>query len=135
MSLPTSLAPVVAFVVPEEQMAILPAYTRRLLAEADAIAAAIPHDQLAVQWDVAVEVALLAATARGGRRPARPPSPWQERWPRRAGVFLPTARLVPRPCAGARSSPSGSVARVALDNIGEQGAVAGGVPHRQRRSR
>src|SRR5207302_812659 len=55
--------PVVAFVVPEEQLAVLPAYTRRLLAEADAIAAAIPHDQLAVQWDVAVEVAVLEGIA------------------------------------------------------------------------
>jgi hypothetical protein len=59
VSLPTPLAPIVAFVAPEAQAVVEPAYERRLLAELDEICAAIPHDQLAIQWDVAVEFALL----------------------------------------------------------------------------
>ncbi|HET8628711.1 MAG TPA: hypothetical protein VFL91_14920 [Thermomicrobiales bacterium] len=65
VSLPTPLAPVSAFVALEAQAAVEPAYERRLLAELGEICAAIPHDQLAVQWDVAVEFALLE-----GVRPA-----------------------------------------------------------------
>lgn len=55
VSLPTPLAPVIAFVERADQNAVLPAYQARMLAEVDAITAAIPHDQLAIQWDVAVE--------------------------------------------------------------------------------
>jgi methionine synthase II (cobalamin-independent) len=51
------LAPVNVFVVPDDLAAVEPPYEARLLAELDEIAAAVPHDQLAVQWDVAVEVA------------------------------------------------------------------------------
>jgi hypothetical protein len=57
--LPTPLAPVAGFVVPEAQAAVLHAYRARLLREVDAIAAAIPHDQLAIQWDVAAEFGVL----------------------------------------------------------------------------
>jgi len=59
VSLPTPLAPVVAFVVPEDQAVVEPAYERAMFAELDQICAAIPHDELAIQWDVAVEFALL----------------------------------------------------------------------------
>ena len=53
--LPSPLAPVQAFVVPEHSRLVLPAYERRLLEELDEIAAAIPHAELAIQWDVAIE--------------------------------------------------------------------------------
>lgn len=59
VSLPTPLAPVAAFVVPDDQASVEPAYEHQLMAELDAICAAIPHDQLAVQWDVAVEFGIL----------------------------------------------------------------------------
>lgn len=59
VSLPTPLAPVAAFVVPDDQAAVEPAYERQLMAELDQILATIPHDQLAVQWDVAVEFGIL----------------------------------------------------------------------------
>jgi hypothetical protein len=59
VSLPTPLATIAAFVVPADQAAVLPAYETQLLAECDAICAAIPHDQLAIQWDVAVEFGIL----------------------------------------------------------------------------
>jgi hypothetical protein len=57
--LPTPLAPLVAFVAHEDAAAVEPAYEARLLAELDEIVAAIPHDELAIQWDTAVEFALL----------------------------------------------------------------------------
>ena len=59
VSLPTPLAPVGAFVLPESQASVLPAYSTRLLAELAEIAEAVPHGKLAIQWDVAVEMAIL----------------------------------------------------------------------------
>lgn len=57
--LPTPLAPVSAFVVPQDQAAVEPHYEARMLAELVEIAGAIPRDDLAIQWDTAVEFALL----------------------------------------------------------------------------
>lgn len=59
VSLPTPLAPVSAWVVPEVQAAVEPAYEQAMLAELDAITAAVPPDQLAIQWDTAVEFGVL----------------------------------------------------------------------------
>jgi hypothetical protein len=41
------------YVIPEQVAALEPAYERALLGEVDKLAKAIPHDQLAIQWDVA----------------------------------------------------------------------------------
>ena len=57
--LPTPLAPVSAFVMPQDQAAVEPHYEARMLAELDEIAGAIPRDDLAIQWDTAIEFALL----------------------------------------------------------------------------
>ena len=59
VSLPTPLAPVAAFVAPAAVSAVEPAYEGTLLKELDEIAAAVPHDQLAIQWDAAVEFGML----------------------------------------------------------------------------
>ena len=59
VSLPTPNATVAGFIAPEDQAAVEPAYERRLLEELDDIATHIPHDHLAIQWDVAVEFAQL----------------------------------------------------------------------------
>jgi hypothetical protein len=58
VSLPTPLAPVAMFVTPPQIFAVYPAYAKALLGEVAEIAAAIPHDQLAIQWDVAIEIGL-----------------------------------------------------------------------------
>jgi hypothetical protein len=58
VSLPTPLAPVNIYVVPEDQAVVEPPYAARLLGELDEILAAIPHRALAIQWDVAAEIAL-----------------------------------------------------------------------------
>lgn len=59
VSLPTPLASISAFIVPESQAAVEPAYEDRMLVEMEEIAAAIPHDELSIQWDTASEFAIL----------------------------------------------------------------------------
>jgi hypothetical protein len=59
VSLPTPLAPVFAFIVPDDQAVVEPAYQAAMYAELDQMAAAIPHHELAIQWDVAVEFGIL----------------------------------------------------------------------------
>lgn len=56
--LPTPLAPVTAFVEAAPQAAVEPAYEAQMHAEVERICATIPHDQLAIQWDTAIEFAL-----------------------------------------------------------------------------
>jgi hypothetical protein len=62
VSLPTPLAPVTWFIVPSDRAAVEPRYEARLLAEVDEIASAIPSEDLAIQWDTAVEFALLESS-------------------------------------------------------------------------
>jgi hypothetical protein len=57
--LPTPLAPITAFLAPESRAAVEPAYEARLLAELEAICAGIPHGDLALQWDTAIEFGIL----------------------------------------------------------------------------
>src|SRR5215472_18238527 len=59
VSLPTPLAPVTAFIAPEDHSVVEPAYEKAMFAELDRITAAIPHNELAIQWDVAVEFGIL----------------------------------------------------------------------------
>ncbi len=59
VSLPTPLAPLTVFVAEPDRAVVEPAYEARLVAELAEIVAAIPHDRLAIQWDIAVEVGLL----------------------------------------------------------------------------
>lgn len=54
--LPTPAAVLTGFIYPELQAAFEPAYERAMLAEAAAVIAAIPADDLAIQWDIASEV-------------------------------------------------------------------------------
>ncbi|PYN61520.1 MAG: hypothetical protein DMD90_22950 [Candidatus Rokuibacteriota bacterium] len=59
VSLPTPIAPVTAFVVPDYQGVLERAYEERLLRELRLILQEVPHDQLAVQWDTNFEFAML----------------------------------------------------------------------------
>lgn len=63
VSLPTPLAPVVAFMVEEEQALVQPAYEKAMFADLARITSGIPHHELAIQWDVAVEFGLLEGVA------------------------------------------------------------------------
>ncbi|MGF2950039.1 hypothetical protein [Microbacterium alcoholitolerans] len=67
VSLPTVVAVVSAFFSGEDRAAIEPVYTAALLRELDEILAAIPHAELAIQWDVASELGIIERAAVGGR--------------------------------------------------------------------
>lgn len=56
VSLPTPVAVITSFVLPEQQGLIEPVYERAMLGELSRMTEAIPHDQLAIQWDVCHEV-------------------------------------------------------------------------------
>jgi hypothetical protein len=56
VSLPTPLAPLNNFAALDQRALLEPAYEDAMLREVDAITAAIPNGQLAIQWDVAFEM-------------------------------------------------------------------------------
>ena len=62
---PTPLASINSWIVDEDQDRLEPSYTQALFADLHRLLDALPHDQIAVQWDVAVEFGLL-----GGSFPA-----------------------------------------------------------------
>lgn len=56
---PTPIASVGGTIVPEDLPAVAASYEAALLADLDALLGRVPHDRIAVQWDVAVEFGLL----------------------------------------------------------------------------
>jgi hypothetical protein len=56
VSLPTPIAPTYNNMLPDHRQRLLPALTRHFSGEVARIAAAIPNDRLALQWDVCQEV-------------------------------------------------------------------------------
>ena len=64
VSLPTPLAPIAAFVAASDQAAVEQVYERAMVAEVEAILDAIPHEQLAIQWDANFEFAMLEGEMR-----------------------------------------------------------------------
>ncbi|THG31775.1 hypothetical protein [Naasia lichenicola] len=65
VSLPTPAAVVGAFFVPEDRAAVEPVYEQALFGDLERILVGIPHRDLAIQWDTAVEFALLEEGAPG----------------------------------------------------------------------
>ncbi len=59
MQYPTPLASMAGTIAPDDLPAVAAAYERALFADLDAALARLPHDRVAVQWDVAVEFGLL----------------------------------------------------------------------------
>jgi hypothetical protein len=56
---PTPLASIGAYIVPEQQQELLGSYEQAMFADLQRLLAVITHDDLAVQWDVAVEFGIL----------------------------------------------------------------------------
>jgi hypothetical protein len=56
---PTPLASIAAYVVPGQQQALLGSYEQAMFADLNRLIGALPHDEMAVQWDVAVEFGIL----------------------------------------------------------------------------
>jgi hypothetical protein len=70
--LPTPLATVALFVTAEDQAAVEAVYEGLLLADLDCVLAAIPHEDLAIQWDTAVEFGVLEGLFPVWFEPAEP---------------------------------------------------------------
>lgn len=66
VSLPTPLAVIEAWVAQEDRARLEPVYAAVLYGELARILDAIPHDRLAIQWDVAVEFALIEGASYPG---------------------------------------------------------------------
>jgi methionine synthase II (cobalamin-independent) len=73
VSLPTPAAVIGAFVIPQDIGRVLPAYEHAMLQELEKICAAVPHRDLAIQWDVCIEMLQW-----DGRSPMMPPFPGME---------------------------------------------------------
>jgi hypothetical protein len=56
---PTPLASVAGTIAPEDLPAAAPGYEQALFADLDTLLARLPHDRIAVQWDIAVEMGAL----------------------------------------------------------------------------
>lgn len=68
VSLPTPLGVVGSFVRAEDREAFEPVYERALATELERILAGIAHEELAIQWDAALEFAILEGVNYGGPR-------------------------------------------------------------------
>lgn len=78
VSLPTPLAVVAAFFPAEQREAVEAPYRDALYRELDEILAAIPHDDLAIQWDNAVEFQIIEQVEYRGKSAVEPW--WGELW-------------------------------------------------------
>lgn len=56
---PTPLASIVGFIAASDRGALEPSYSEALFADLQRLLGALPHDRIAVQWDVAVEFGML----------------------------------------------------------------------------
>ncbi len=56
---PTPLASMAGTIVPDDLPAVAPSYERALFADLDTALERLPHERIAVQWDVAVEIGAL----------------------------------------------------------------------------
>ena len=98
---PTPLASMAGTIVPEDMPAVAAAYESALFADLATLLERIPHDRVAVQWDVAVEFGLLeGAMGPGACRWSRSPRVWCAAWTgarRRAGGPAPLLRRLRPP--------------------------------------
>jgi hypothetical protein len=83
VSLPTPWAVITSFIDPVDVQAVFPAYERAMLREVERICQAIPHRDLAIQWDVCQE--MIAWDGRGGRGQEWPG--WPSRTPGTLGAW------------------------------------------------
>ena len=58
VAMPTPFAPVYSFTSYADQLSVLPVYEAAILTELDEITKRIPHEMLAIQWDVATEMSI-----------------------------------------------------------------------------
>jgi hypothetical protein len=59
MQYPTPLASIAGTIAPDDLPAVAPAYEAALFADLDTLLGRLPHERVAVQWDIAVEMGAL----------------------------------------------------------------------------
>ena len=64
---PTPLASISAWLVEEDQVRLEPSYEKALFDDLNRLLDAVPHDRIAVQWDVAVEFGMLESLIPGAK--------------------------------------------------------------------
>ncbi|KRA24944.1 hypothetical protein ASD65_11270 [Microbacterium sp. Root61] len=84
VSLPTPVAVVSVFFQGDDRAAIEPVYRAALYAELAEILDAIPHEDLAIQWDVAVEFGIIEAAAYESEFGSQFGAWWEDVW---AGII------------------------------------------------
>lgn len=80
VSLPTPVAVVGAFFPPDQRAAIEPVYRDALFRELEEILAAIPHEDLAIQWDTAVEFQIIEKKGYGPEFGGAVTAWWDDVW-------------------------------------------------------
>ena len=80
VSLPTPVAVVGAFFPPEQRAAIEPVYRDALFRDLAEIIAAVPHEDLAIQWDVAVEFQIIEGKGYGPEFGGAVAAWWEDVW-------------------------------------------------------
>ena len=89
VTFPTPAAFLWCYVTPDQRAAVEPAYLRRLKGEVDEILAAIPHGDLAIQWDTVHEILMIE----GARDSKLTPEEHLERLVHVAGLVPPPVEL------------------------------------------
>ena len=69
VSLPTPLAVINPFCIPQDALKIEPPYEQAMLREVEAICRKIPHQDLCIQWDICIEMVLWDGRWRFMRNP------------------------------------------------------------------
>ncbi|MCH9017953.1 MAG: hypothetical protein IIB89_09375 [Chloroflexi bacterium] len=98
VSIPTPMATAYMYISPDAREAYIPAYERSLVEAVSGILDAIPHDRLAIQWDVCQEVLLFEDYFEG--RPAGYKQQVFEELARMGGLIPETVELGYHLCYG-----------------------------------
>src|SRR5215469_452547 len=69
VSLPTPFAVINPFIAMKDGGRVEPAYEAAMLREVDSVCRAIPHNDLAIQWDVCIEMVMWDGGWQGSRNP------------------------------------------------------------------
>jgi len=95
VSLPTPVAVVGAFFPEDQRAAIEPVYRDALFSEIDEIVAIIPREDLAIQWDVAVEFQIIEQATYAARGEGALEAWWGDTWAGLTARAAEQARRVP----------------------------------------
>lgn len=100
VAVPSPLGPVAAWLAPEVQAGLMAAYEKALVSEVRRMCAAIPHDQLAIQWDAPHEILAIEQALLDGKDGAAAAAPLYERLIRVGDLVPPAVQMGYHWCYG-----------------------------------